>query len=46
MIRTIKRRLPPEALIQIEAAEAEAAIKATDHFRRDFPVSSESGPKT
>ena len=38
MIRRIKKKLPPEAILEVFAVEAEAAIKATDclrdHLRR------------
>lgn len=32
--RKLKKKLPPEALREIEAAEAEAAIKAARYLRR------------
>jgi len=42
MIRIIMKKLPPEAIIEVAAAEAEAAIKAAEHlqdFRRLDPDS-------
>ena len=45
-IRKIKRKLPSEALMIVEAAEAEAAIKATAYLRRDFPNPSDSSPES
>jgi hypothetical protein len=40
LVRQLKKKLPPEAMIEVLAAEAEAAIKATDYLRRDLPRSS------
>jgi hypothetical protein len=34
MLRKLKKKLPPEARLEIYAAEAEAAIKASYYFRR------------
>lgn len=39
-IRRLKKKLPPEAMIEVLAAEAEAAIKAADYLRRDLSRSS------
>ena len=36
MYKRIKKKLPPDALIVLEAAEAEATIRAARHLRRDF----------
>lgn len=37
--RRLKKRMPPEALREIEAAEAKATIAAADHLRREVPDS-------
>lgn len=34
LVRNLKAKLPAEALPEIEAAEAEAVIKAADYLRR------------
>lgn len=39
MYKRVKKKLPPDAMIILEAAEAKAAIKAARHLRRDLPSS-------
>jgi hypothetical protein len=37
--RKLRKRLPPDALRQVEAAEAKATIEAANHLRRGVPDS-------
>lgn len=46
MYKRIKKKLPPDALKIVEAAEAEAAIKGVAHLRRGFPRLSSSDSET
>jgi hypothetical protein len=39
LVRKLKKDLPPEAIREIEAAEAKATILAADHLRRTGPDS-------
>jgi hypothetical protein len=36
--RKLKKEMPPEAIREIEAAEAKATIVATIHLRREVPA--------